>query len=38
LSGEKLAVLTPQKMIEKILQKAGIIHLSRLYNILVDAC
>ena len=38
LSGDKLSVLTPQKMIETILKKAGVIHYSRLYNILVDAC
>jgi hypothetical protein len=38
LTGEKLAVLTPQKMIEKILQKAGVIHYTRMYRILEDAC
>lgn len=38
LTGEKLSVLTPHKMIEKILQKAGVIHLTRLYRILEDAC
>ena len=38
LTGEKLSVLTPHKMIEKILQKAGVIHFTRLYRILEDAC
>jgi len=38
LTGEKLSVLSPNKMIEKILQKAGVIHFTRLYRILEDAC
>lgn len=38
LTGEKLALLTPFYMIQKILAKAGIIHFNRLYRVLADAC
>jgi hypothetical protein len=38
LTGEKLALLTPFHMIQKILAKAGIIHFNRLHRVLADAC